>query len=223
MRVLVIRHHLEDSAGFVGEAFAARGATLSVHLHPADGPLPDASPFDHVLVLGAAWSVNDAEPWIAGEVEWLRSLGRPVLGICFGAQLLTVAFGGAVERAPAKEIGWVTVDPVPGAEPPVEPGPWLQFHSDRCLLPPEATVLATNPVGVQAFTVGPHLAVQFHPEVDAAQLAAWIEHGGLAEVEEAGVDPASLLAETASQEPAARRRAVALVDTYLARVAGALR
>lgn len=223
MHVLVIRHHLEDSAGFVGEAFAARGATLSVHLHPSDGLLPDPAPFDHVLVLGAAWSVNDPEPWIAEEAAWLRSLERPVLGICFGAQLLSVAFGGSVERAPAKEIGWVTVDPVPGAEPAIEPGPWLQFHSDRCLLPAEATVLATNDVGVQAFTVGRHLAVQFHPEVDAAQLRAWIEHGGLAEVEEAGLDAATLLAETAAQEAAARRRAGALVDAYLARVAAALR
>lgn len=218
MRVLVVRHHEEDSAGFVGDALTARGATLTVHLTPDEGPPPDPVPFDHVVVLGASWSVNDPEPWIAAEVAWLRSLDRPVLGICFGAQLLAAAFGGAVERAPVKEIGWVTVDPVPGARPAIDPGPWLQFHSDRCVLPPTAMVLATNDVCVQAFTLGQHLAVQFHPEVDAAQLRAWIEHGGLAEVEAAGLDAEALLAETVAQEPAARQRASVLVDAYLARV-----
>jgi GMP synthase-like glutamine amidotransferase len=219
VRVLVVRHHEEDSAGFVGDAFCARGATLSVHLHPDEGPLPDPAPFDHVVVLGAAWSVNDPESWIAQEISWLQALDRPVLGICFGAQLLAAAFGGSVERAPVKEIGWVRVDPVPGAQPAVDPGPWLQFHSDRCIVPADATMLATNDVCVQAFTVGPHLAVQFHPEVDAAQLQAWVEHGGLAEVEAAGQDAAALVAETKAQEPASRRRAQVLVDAYLARVA----
>jgi GMP synthase-like glutamine amidotransferase len=219
VRVLVVRHHEEDSAGFVGDAFVARGATLAVHLHPDEGPLPDAGPFDHVVVLGASWSVNDPEEWIPAEVAWLAALDRPVLGICFGAQLLAVAFGGAVERAPVKEIGWVTVEPVPGAQPAVDPGPWLQFHGDRCVVPATAAVLAANEVCVQAFTVGPHLAVQFHPEVDAAQLGAWIEHGGRAEVEEVGKDPEALLAETAANEPAARRRAQVLVDACLARAA----
>jgi GMP synthase-like glutamine amidotransferase len=223
VRVLVVRHHEEDSAGFVGDAFSARDATLTVHLNPNDGPLPDAAPFGHVVVLGAAWSVNDPEPWIADEIAWLRALECPVLGICFGAQLLAAALGGAVEKAPVTEIGWVRVQPVPGAEPAIDPGPWLQFHSDRCLVPADATVLATNDVCVQAFTIGPHLAVQFHPEVDAAQLQAWIEHGGLAEVEAAGHDAEALLAQTRALEPSARQRAQVLVDAYLARVAALAR
>ncbi len=220
MRVLVVRHHEEDSAGFVGDAFAARGAALTVHLNPDGGRLPDPAPFDHVVVLGASWSVNEGAPWIADEIAWLQTVEQPVLGICFGAQLLSAACGGAVERAPVKEIGWVRVEPVPGARPAVSPGPWLQFHSDRCVVPTTARVLATNDVGVQAFTLGQHLAVQFHPEVDAAQLRGWIEHGGLAEVQEAGLDAGVLVAETAAQEPAARARAQELVDAYLARAAG---
>jgi GMP synthase-like glutamine amidotransferase len=219
VRVLVVRHHEEDSAGFVGDAFSARGATLTVRLYPHEGPLPNAAPFDHVLVLGAAWSVNDPEPWIPIEIDWLRTLERPVLGICFGAQLLSAAFGGSVEKAPVKEIGWVRVEPVPGAVPAVEPGPWLQFHSDRCVLAQDARVLARNDVCVQAFTLGPHMAVQFHPEVDSAQLQAWIEHGGLAEVEAAGLDAQELLDETKAREQDARRRAQVLVDAYLDRSA----
>lgn len=219
MRVLVVRHHEEDSPGFVADAFAARGATLRTHLHPDEGKLPDGRAFDHVVVLGSSGSVNDRTPWTDEEVAWLRAVPVPVLGICFGAQLLAEAYGGAVERAPVKEIGWVAVDPVPDAHPAIEPGPWLQFHGDRCVVPATARVLAVNDVCVQAFTVGPHLAVQFHPEVDAAQLRAWMDHGGMAEVEAAGHDPESLLAQTAAEEPAARRRAQGLVDAYLAMAA----
>src|SRR5262249_56019051 len=75
MRVVVIGHHEEDSVGFIGEAFRARGAELSMHLFPKDGPLPDLDGADHIIVLGAIWSVYDDSPdraWIADELAWLR-------------------------------------------------------------------------------------------------------------------------------------------------------
>ncbi len=58
MRVMVIRHHDIDDAGFIAAAFRARGAELTVHLVPADGPLPRLDGVDHVIVLGASWQVS---------------------------------------------------------------------------------------------------------------------------------------------------------------------
>lgn len=217
MRVIVIRHHAEDSPGFVADAFANLGAALSTHLFPGDGELPALDGVDHLVVLGAIPSVNESGPpslWIKQELAWLRradEAGVPVLGICFGAQALCSALGGEVEVAPGKEIGWKMVD---SADPSLIPvGPWLQFHSDRCLPPPGATILASNEMGVQAFAVGRHLAVQFHPEVDGAQLRAWLDSGGRAEAAEAGVDPDEFLAQTIAEEPAAKARAATLVGT----------
>src|SRR5215469_13617997 len=219
MRVVVIRHHQEDSAGFIGAAFAELGADVSSRLFPDDGPLPALDEVDHVVVLGAAWSVYDADPrrgWIAEELAWLRQADEaavPVLGICFGGQALAAALGGRVEAAPRKEIGWSTIDTY---DPElIPPGPWLEFHQDRFFPPAHASVLATNEVGVQAFVLGRHLGVQFHPEPDGALLKAWLDMGGREDAERHGVDADRFLAQTYAEEPAARARADALVASAL--------
>lgn len=252
MRVLVLRHHEEDSPGLVQDALEERGATVDTYLYPDPGPgsstgpdradggsvvLPDLDGYDRLVILGSSSSVYASEDWIAAEIEWLRHVQLPVLGICFGAQLLSSTFGGSVERSPVYEIGWVTVTPVvpapasgtagsngrsggdghdPRRDPIVGRGPWFQFHGDRCVLPPAARVLARNDVCVQAFTIGPHLGVQFHPEIDAGQLQRWIDHGGREDILRVGKDPEALVEETAREEETARVRAGELVDAYLA-------
>jgi GMP synthase-like glutamine amidotransferase len=216
MRVIVVRHHEEDSPGFIAEAFEAHGAELSTHLFPHDGPLPALEGVDHVVVLGAIPSVNDDLPWIAEELAWLRradAAGVPVLGICFGAQALCVASGGKVETAPRQEIGWFAVDTV--APELVPAGPWLEFHRDLCLPPAAARVLAATDLCVQAFAIGRHLGVQFHPEVDGPQLRRWLDAGADAEVVRQGLDPDEFAARTVAEETAARSRAATLVAAAL--------
>ncbi|HUZ24024.1 MAG TPA: type 1 glutamine amidotransferase [Streptosporangiaceae bacterium] len=219
MRVIVVRHHGIDDAGFIGDAFVARGGEIAVHLFPDDGPLPTLDGVDHVIVLGAKWSVYDEATigdWIGDELAWLREAdqaGVPVLGICFGAQALSAALGGRVAPASRPEIGWTTVDSL---DPQlVEPGPWLEFHSDQCLPPPDATLLARNDVGVQAFSLRRNLAVQFHPEVNGPQLRRWLEVGCAAEAKRAGLDPDKLVAQTVAEESVAAQRADRLVAAAL--------
>ena len=134
MRVMVVRHHAEDSPGFIGAAFEARGASITTHLFPDEGPLPAVGDADHLIVLGAVPSVYDDGPdrgWIAEELAWLRradEAGVPVFGICFGAQSLCAALGGRVTAASRKEVGWTVID---SYDPDLIPvGPWLEFHGD---------------------------------------------------------------------------------------------
>jgi GMP synthase-like glutamine amidotransferase len=101
----------------------------------------------------------------------------------------------------------------------IEEGPWLEFHGDICLPPPDARLLARNELCAQAFSVGPHLAVQFHPEVDGVQLSRWLSPEARAEAEKAGQDPDKLVAQTEAEEPAAAARADRLVAAAL-RLAG---
>jgi GMP synthase-like glutamine amidotransferase len=224
MRVIVIKHHEIDDAGFIGAAFEALGATLDVHLFPDGGPLPDLDGAEHVIVLGAVWSVYDHEQighWIDAELDWLRAAdaaGVPVLGICFGAQALCAAMGGRVEAAARPEIGWTVIET--SAPDLIEPGPWLEFHNDQCIVPPQATVLARNELCVQAFAVGRNLAVQFHPEVDGAQVQRWLDDGGGKAAQRAGLDPDALAAESVAEEPEAEQRAAGLVATARLLAAG---
>jgi GMP synthase-like glutamine amidotransferase len=219
VRVVVIRHHEVDSAGFVGAAFSELGADVTTHLFPAEGPLPALDGVAHAVVLGSKWSVYDRAAvgrWIDGEFAWLQQAdqaGVPVLGICFGAQALTAAFGGQVVPVGSPEIGWRLVRSVDPALIPA--GPWLELHGDQCLPPSAARVLARNDVCVQAFSLGRHLAVQFHPEVDGAQLGRWLADGGSAAVAAAGTDPEAFLARTFAEEASARTRARQLVESAL--------
>ena len=145
-----------------------------------------------------------------------REVGVPVLGICYGAQVMAHALGGQVEQAASPEVGWIEVD---SAEPAQVPsGPWLAFHVDVVAPPPGAHAVARAQCGVQAFSLPGLLAVQFPsrgPVGRAGRLGGSLSRGGI----EAGLDPAAVLAETRHREAEARAAAHDLVDAFLDRIA----
>ncbi|HEU4403417.1 MAG TPA: gamma-glutamyl-gamma-aminobutyrate hydrolase family protein [Candidatus Polarisedimenticolia bacterium] len=145
--------------------------------------IPDPRPFAGVLVTGSIKSVREPEPWMDRLGDWLRgveSFGVPVLGVCFGCQILVQALGGRVVLNPEGwEIGAVEVrlsaacreDALFAGIP--SPMPVLATHEDRIeRLPPGAVPLAGNDgTPVQAFRVGERVwGVQFHPEATPAIL-----------------------------------------------------
>lgn len=205
--------------GFVGERLAQRNVELHTITRGGPVPLPPLDGFDLVLPLGSIWSVYDPAHawWMDTEVALLREAVErdvPVLGICFGAQGLSAALGGTVSKASEPEIGWYTIDTdVPDVIPP---GPWMEWHGDTFTVPEGAVELARSPVGPQAFRLGRHLAVQFHPEVDEDILRVWVVegHGELSRLNLAGEH---LLVEAARHLPAARSACHRLVDHFLDR------
>lgn len=162
---------------------------------PSELPAPDAS--DGVVVTGAYASVTERAPWMDALGEWLLDASRsaPVLGICFGHQLLAHALGGRVERNPrGPEAGTREVELTPaGRSDPLLAGlpPRLavqELHEDHvAALPPGASLLASNAhAPVQAFAAGPRVrGVQFHPEFTPPRVRdicdeerAWLERAG---------------------------------------------
>jgi GMP synthase-like glutamine amidotransferase len=217
--VLCVQHQDDCPPGHVGQRLADLGADLVV-VDARQGRLPDPREFDLVVSLGSDDSAHDdSVPYLRQEREVLETAVRceiPVLGICFGAQLLSVVLGGSVAPLPdGPEIGWL---PVRTAEPAlVNAGPWLIWHLDAMTVPPGAVSLASTDRATQAFAAGRAVGLQFHPEVTIAAAQVWAAHYrdhlvGL------GIDPEALLDEVRAREPESRRRAHELTDRVLERL-----
>ena len=231
MRALLIQHDHICTPGFVGERLLDRGFDLVVHqvvredrfLSPnVEIEFPDPTDFDAIIPMGAPWSVYDHEAigaWVPAELTMLRDAHQhevPVLGICFGGQMLAAAHGGSVARSAAPEIGWVNVDS--DDESLVPSGIWFQWHYDRWQLPTHAQEVAHNANSSQAFVLGRNLAVQFHPEMTSEILTSWIATGGAAEIDQFGMELETLVRQTAENDVSNRERAHRLVDQFLDRM-----
>jgi GMP synthase (glutamine-hydrolysing) len=217
---LVLEHEADAPAGLLGDWAAERGVALEVV--GTAGPLPDPAGRPFVVSLGSeASAADDAVPWLAAERAVLeRAVAGevPILGICFGAQHLARALGATVAPAVRPEVGWLEIETLaPGVVPP---GPWLQWHRDAFTLPPGAELLARSEAGVQAFRHGPHLGVQFHPEVTPAIALGWARDYPES-MARAGTDVDAVRAGGEAHAADARVRAFALFDTFLASAASA--
>ncbi len=232
MQVLVIQHDHVSPPGPIGERFADHG--YDVVLHPVVGredyhspgvttEFPRFADFDAVVAMGAPWSTYDEGligSWVRPELDRLCQADRdgvPVLGICFGGQLLATAHGGEVTASATPELGWEEVES--DDEDIVPAGPWFQWHYDRWTLPPGAHELARNAAASQAFVLRRNLAVQFHPELTSSMLEGWLANGGAAAALRHGHDLGLLLDRARARDAEGRRRAHRLVDGFLAHVA----
>jgi GMP synthase (glutamine-hydrolysing) len=216
-KALFIQHQEDVPPGLIGERVEQHGVEVHV-LRAAPGAYPDPRAFDFVVPLGSGESAYDDDvPWIRDERAFLRAAidaDVPVFGICFGSQILADVLGGSVRRGERPEIGWMNVDTDEPAL--IEPGPWLVWHFDVLTPPPDGREVARTPLGTQAFTAGPHLGVQFHPEATPASVGSWAEAYADA-VRRLGPTPEALVEETARGLDAARRRAHKLFDRFFER------
>ena len=187
MRAHYLQHVPFEGPGSIEPALRTAGYELSHTGFFAAPDLPDPGDIDLLVVMGGPMSVNDERefPWLAPEKKFIRALidaGKPVLGICLGAQLIASALGAGVFRNKEKEIGWFPVQGVisPGSTsfsfpPSMEVFHW---HGETFDLPPGAVQLArSDGCENQAFQIGVSvIGLQFHLETTPESALALVEH-----------------------------------------------
>jgi GMP synthase (glutamine-hydrolysing) len=170
-------------AALLRDALGAQSPGLT-ELDAMAGPLRDLRDFRAVIVTGSAASVMERAPWMLATEARLRDAvhaGTPVLGICFGHQLLGQALGGRVAKNPlGREIGTVALELVlddPLLDRAHDPFFVNMTHLDSVVeLPPGAQLLARSVLDpYAAVRFGPRAwGVQFHPEMDAEVMADYV-------------------------------------------------
>jgi GMP synthase-like glutamine amidotransferase len=221
LKVLILQHEEPTPPGHVTEWLAEHGADVDTWRIDVEDRDVDTRDYDLIVSLGSEFAAfDDDKPFVVREVRVLREAvddDVPVLGLCFGGQVLARVLGGEGFRVEKGEIGWL---PVRTADKALVPeGPWFQWHFDSFTVPPGAKVVAETDVGPQAFVAGRSLGLQFHPEVTTQIMDDWVRvyrH----ELDADGVDPDALLEETKRLAAESRDRAMQLFERYLHEVAG---
>jgi GMP synthase-like glutamine amidotransferase len=217
--VLVRQHEEMTPPGLLVEWLEERGIPYEVHHSYLGEAIPDPTDYAFVASLGSPYGPNDThEPGVVDELKLIGTAVEndvPVLGLCFGGEVLSTVLGGRVEHAPVPELGWREIETDdPGSIPA---GPWLEWHYERFTTPPGAVEVARTRDAAQAFRMGPHLGVQFHPESTVEIVVHWADMdtenlGGL------GIENGrALLDVEPGIEEAAREGAFRLFDAFLER------
>ena len=186
MGVVAFRHVPFEHLGLIAPALESRGIPFEYadpFREPADAARVEDA--DGLIFMGGPMSANDDLPYIRRELSIIQnaaSAGKPVLGICLGAQLIAKALGARVYRNPTKEIGWYPVfwtgaaagdsmfAGLSGSDTV------FHWHGETFDLPAGAAWLASSEAcRHQAFRWGSSIyGVQFHLEVTPEMIADWV-------------------------------------------------
>ena len=214
-RTLILQHEAATPPGLMTDWLDEQSAEVrTLRIDEDDVPV-EPRDYDLIVSLGSEFAAfDDSIPFVPREAKlFQRALEEdvPVLGLCFGGQMLARVLGARLFRSEQAEIGWL---PVRTAAPDlVSEGPWFQWHFDSFTAPPGAKVIAETDVGPQAFLAGRSLGLQFHPEVTPEIMDEWVRvypH----ELQAEGVDPRGLLEETRRRAAEARRVTWRLLDRF---------
>jgi GMP synthase-like glutamine amidotransferase len=220
VKALILQHEEPTPPGYLAEWLEQQGADVDVLRIDLEERLPDPREYDMIASLGSEFAAfDDTKPFIPREAKLLRDAldaDVPVLGLCFGGQLLARVAGGKSFRSDQPEIGWA---PVETRDPDLIPaGPWFNWHFDSFTLPPGAELIAQTDAGPQAYSIGRSLGLQFHPEVTPEIMDSWVK-AYRHELDGDGVDPDALLEETYRIAPEVRKRSEHLFNRFLTDIA----
>jgi GMP synthase-like glutamine amidotransferase len=228
MRVRYLQHVPFEGPGCITAWARDRGHELTgSHLYRGD-PLPKADSADALIVMGGPMGVDDeAEyPWLRDEKRMLKawlSSGKPILGICLGAQLLASVLGAKVVRNRISEIGWFPIKRLPQISSTYMDGLLpktlmvLHWHHDTFDIPAGAIPIATSGACTnQGFVYHDRVVgLQFHMEMDLATAHALVDHCADAEATGDWVQSRAEILGATAYFAAANDKMFGLLDTWI--------
>lgn len=183
-KVLAFRHAPFEHLGRIADSLTPQGIACEyVDLHRGGGH-QDIRAAAALIFMGGPMSANDDLLYIRQELDLIGdavSLGKPILGVCLGAQLIAKALGARVYPNAVREIGWFPVHWTGAAarDPLLRgltaPETVFHWHGETFDLPAGAELLASSDAcRQQAYRVGENIyGLQFHLEVTPEMVADW--------------------------------------------------
>ncbi|MEO0453049.1 MAG: type 1 glutamine amidotransferase [Verrucomicrobiota bacterium] len=228
MKIHWFQHVPYEGLGMIEEWADSSGHSLEKTFWPEKNTEPDLSQADALIIMGGPMSVNDSDqlPWLAIEKEslqnWLQT-GRPVLGICLGAQLIAESLDGVVIENPERELGWYPLATSPGAakDPLLSIIPdglhVFHWHGETFTMLHKVIPLgASTACPRQGFHAPPGIiGFQFHLELGSAHLEELVGQGHLPEWEGPFIqDQATILKEAKDYEAGNKKVLFQLLDQW---------
>ena len=153
---------------------------------PCGRPIPDLGKFTHIILTGSEASILEHRPWFDTESTLIRAAidqNIPVLGSCFGHQMLVYALAGPefLQRSNPPEVGWAEVE-MTGSDELFDdlPNPWDTFvyHFDEAVDPPPPWIKLgrTKHCDTHVLRYGTHpvWGIQAHPEISSRKARFFI-------------------------------------------------
>lgn len=187
--IRIFRHVACEKPGYLGDFLDKQDVPWELVCIDENRPVPsEVDEVSGLVFMGAAVGVNDPLAWIEDELALIRKAheaGIPMMGICFGGQLISKALGGEVTRGKGMEIGWYPLYRLDG----IDHDGWLDglpvefdtfhWHADTFSMPPGSQpLLMSDCYKNQGYFLGDHLGMQFHLEMTKEMVKSWVEKYG---------------------------------------------
>lgn len=228
MNVLIIKNIKNEGPGTIEDFLKEKGIQYSIvdfsGCEATEETVPDVSKYSHLVIMGGPMALyeSDGAPFLHFETAMTRAFilsGKPVLGICLGAQLIAHALKADVYAGKTEETGWYRVEITPeGMKDPVfstlsvdneSYAEVFQWHGDTFDLPDKTVRLSSSDVYEnQAFRYKDNVyGLQFHIEVRPGMIREWF-------ASEEGKNVEKLFSETDSIYPEYRKRAMKFYKAF---------
>jgi GMP synthase-like glutamine amidotransferase len=189
MRAHYLQHVAFEGLGSIEDWLSTHQYQVTCTKLFESASFPEVNDIDLLIIMGGPMSVNDENdlPWLKVEKQFVRSVidaGKPVLGICLGAQMIANVMGASVYPNSKKEIGWFSIHSVDSKEQNLFRFPGaaqvFHWHGETFDLPKGAHLLASSQACVnQAFQLGDNvIGLQFHLETTPESLNQITSHCG---------------------------------------------